>query len=397
MPSAKKYNNSDTFDLIVIGAGMVGATLACLIAQQGRKVAVVEAYLPSAFNKKDPPELRVSAISRASQRAFMEIGAWENMLEKRVSPYDVMHVWDGTGNGEIHFDAAELGEPNLGHIIENKVVQLALLETMQENENIVLIHPNSLTSYTLEDRQVHATLDDGSLLSSELLVGADGANSLVRSLAGITLKQDDYGQKGLVATVQTEKPHQNTAWQRFLPSGPLALLPLSDGTCSIVWTLPADRADYQLALSENDFNQALGEAFGFHLGAMEVVSKRAAFPLVGRHAENYVLPRIALVGDAAHTIHPLAGQGVNLGIKDVVELAQVIAETSRSVGSYSVLRRYERARKGDNLITQKSMEGFKMLFGHDLSIVKTTRNLGLNLVNKLPWVKNEIIRKAMGV
>ena len=396
MPSTT--DKSDTlFDLIIIGAGMVGATLACLIAQQGLKVAVVEAYLPDSFNEEDPSELRVSAISRASQQAFIEIDAWNYMLEKRVSPYDAMHVWDGTGDGKIHFDAAELGEPNLGHIIENKVIQLALLEVIQESENIELIHPNSLTSYIVDDQQVHVTLEDGAKLSAELLVGADGANSLVRSLAGIALKQDDYAQKGLVATVQTEKSHLNTAWQRFIPGGPLALLPLSDGTCSIVWTLPADRADYKLALNEEDFNQALGEAFDFHLGEMKVVSKRAAFPLIGRHAEQYVSPRVALVGDAAHTIHPLAGQGVNLGIKDVVELAQVIANTSRSVGSYSVLRRYERARKGDNLVTQKSMEGFNILFGHDVSLVKTTRNFGLNFVNKLPWVKNEIIKKAMGV
>ena len=396
--ASRSTDSSDTlFDLIIIGAGMVGATLACLLAQQGRRVAVVETYLPTPFNKENPSELRVSAISRASQKAFMKIGAWEPMLAKRVSPYDVMHVWDGTGDGEIHFEAAELGEPNLGHIIENKVVQLALLEVMQDDANIELFYPGSLSSYTVDEQQVQITLEDDSVLSAELLVGADGANSLVRSLAGIALHRDDYAQQGLVATVQTELPHQNTAWQRFLPGGPLALLPLSDGTCSIVWTLPADKADYQLALEEKDFNEALGEAFGFHLGEMRLVSKRAAFPLMGRHAEKYVLPRIALVGDAAHTIHPLAGQGVNLGIKDVVELAEVIANTSRSAGSYSVLRRYERARKGDNWITQKTMEGFNVLFGHDLSLVKTTRNLGLSIVNKLPWVKNEIIRKAMGV
>ncbi|MEE9303936.1 MAG: UbiH/UbiF/VisC/COQ6 family ubiquinone biosynthesis hydroxylase [Thiotrichaceae bacterium] len=385
------------FDVIINGAGMVGATLACLLAQQGRKVAVIEAYLPTAFSEDAPAELRVSAISRASQRAFVEIGAWDQMLAMRASPYEAMHVWDGTGDGEIHFDAAELGEPNLGHIIENKVVQLALLEVMRDEEHIELIAPASLSTFEITDKRVSVELDNGSLLSSELLVGADGANSKVRSLAGITFNKNDYAQQGLVATVHTETSHQNTAWQRFLPGGPLALLPLFDGNCSIVWTLPADKADYHLAMTESDFNLALGEAFDFHLGDIKVISQRAAFPLMGRHAEHYVLPRIALIGDAAHTIHPLAGQGVNLGIKDAVELAKVLSNSSRSAGSYSLLRRYERARKGDNVLTQKAMEGFKVLFGNSFPIVKMGRNLGLNLVNKLAPIKNEIIRKAMGI
>ncbi len=391
---------SEKYDVIVNGAGMVGATLGCLLAQQGKKVAVVEAYLPSAFSADDAPELRVSAISRASQRAFTAIGAWEKMQAMRVSPYESMHVWDSTGDGEIHFDAAELGEPNLGYIVENKVIQLALLDVMRESDNITLITPSSLTAFEVSDDSVLVEVGNESgkvTLAADLLVGADGANSKVRSLAGISLKRNDYAQKGLVATVKTEHSHQSTAWQRFLPSGPLALLPLSDGNCSIVWTLPADKADYYLAMDEGAFNLAISEAFGHHLGDIEVLSQRAAFPLLGRHAEHYVKPRIALVGDAAHTIHPLAGQGVNLGIKDVVELANVLSNTSRSLGSYALLRRYERARKGDNLLTQKTMEGFKMLFGHNLPIVKTARNMGLNFINQLAPVKNEIIRKAMGV
>ncbi len=389
--------NTQQFDVIINGAGMVGATLACLLAQQDRKIAVIEAYLPSAFSQDDPVELRVSAISRASQRAFTEIEAWDHMLAMRASPYEAMHVWDGTGDGEIHFDAAELGEPNLGYIIENKVVQLALLEVLKNEQSIELMTPASLISFEVTDDSVSVELDNGLSLSADLLVGADGANSKVRSLAGITLKQNDYAQQGLVANVQTKNSHQNTAWQRFLPSGPLALLPLSDGSCSIVWTLPADKADYQLAMDEVAFNLALGKAFDFRLGDIKVLSKRAVFPLVGRHAEHYVLPRIALIGDAAHTIHPLAGQGVNLGIKDAVELAKVLSSSSRSMGSYSLLRRYERARKGDNVLTQKAMEGFKVLFGNSLPVVKTARNLGLNFVNKLAPIKNEIIRKAMGI
>jgi len=268
---------------------------------------------------------------------------------------------------------------------------------MDEESNIELITPASLVSYDITDNNVIAELDSGLTLSADLLVGADGANSKVRSLAGITLNKNDYAQQGLVAIVQTEHSHQNTAWQRFLPSGPLALLPLSDGSCSIVWTLPSDKADYYLAMDKLAFNQALADAFDHHLGDIKVVSKRAAFPLIGRHAEHYVQPHIALIGDAAHTIHPLAGQGVNLGIKDAVELANVLSRSSRSAGSHSLLRQYERARKGDNVLTQKAMEAFKMLFGHSMPLVKAGRNFGLNFVNKLAPVKNEIIKKAMGI
>jgi len=260
-----------------------------------------------------------------------------------------------------------------------------------------LMTPASLVNFEVNDEKVEVELEDGTKLSGHLLIAADGANSKVRHLAGISLSRNDYGQKGLVATVQTELSHQSTAWQRFQSSGPLALLPLFNGNCSIVWTLPADKADYYLAMDESAFNGALEEAFGHHLGSMQVISKRAAFPLIGRHAEHYVQSRVALIGDAAHTIHPLAGQGVNLGIKDAIELSEVISNSSRSVGSYKVLRQYERARKGDNMLTQKTMEGFKMLFSHHLPIVKTGRNLGLNWVNKLTPIKNGIIRKAMGI
>ncbi len=390
-------DSPQTYDLIIIGAGMVGATLACLLARQGKKVAVVESHMPQAFSWQDPHELRVSAISGASQRAFAEIGAWTSMQAMRVSPYESMYVWDSSGPGKIRFDAADLGEPNLGHIIENKVIQLALLEVMQAEPSLALLCPDSLSHFQVTEFGVQVTLSSGSRLTAALLVGADGACSKVRALAGIELRQDDYAQKGLVATIRPEQSHQMTAWQRFMPSGPLALLPLSDGTCSIVWTLPADKADYYLAMSEADFNRAVTEASGSRLGQLNVQSKRAAFPLRGRHAEHYVLPGVALVGDAAHTIHPLAGQGVNLGIKDAVELATVLSQSTRSPGSPLLLRRYERARKGDNLLTQKVMEGFNILFSHQASLVSTGRNLGLNLVNRLEPVKREIMRVAMGV
>jgi len=385
------------YDVIVNGGGMVGATLACLLAKAGRKVAVIEAFKAKPFSPEDEYDLRVSAISRASQNAFVEAGVWDDILAMRASPYEAMDVWDAAGDGNVRFDAAELGEPDLGHIIENRIIQLALTEQMAQSQNITLFLPNSFHSFEQSDEKISVTLEDNTELSAQLLVGADGANSKVRNLAGIDFERDDYAQSGLVAVVKTQESHQFTAWQRFQPSGPLAFLPLADGSCSIVWTLPSDRADYYLSRSKADFKEALAEALDHKLGKITKVSKRAAFPLKGSQAESYIDDRIALVGDAAHTIHPLAGQGVNLGIKDALELAQQISLAKGDLGSHKLLRRYERARRGDNVLTMRAMEGFRLLFGHSASPVKSLRNMGMNLFNQMPVVKNEVIKKAMGI
>ncbi len=345
----------------------------------------------------DPYDLRVSAISRASQRALVEAGAWEGVAARRASPYEAMFVWDATGDGEIRFDAADLGEPDLGHIVENRIVQLALLDAIRAQDNVDLYCPDKLADFSVDDDQVTATLHSGKTLQAKLLVGADGAQSSVRRLAGIGLETNDYGQKGLVCVVQTELPHDFTAWQRFMPSGPVAFLPLGDGSSSIVWTLPADRADALLMLEDGDFCRELAQALDYRLGEVTAVGERAAFSLRGRHAEPYIQQRLALVGDAAHTIHPLAGQGVNLGIKDAVELATQICQASTDIGSVKVLRAYERARRGDNVLTQKAMEGFRLLFGNTLMPWKILRNSGLNIVNRMGFLKYEMAKRAMGI
>lgn len=385
------------YDVIINGGGMVGATLACLLAKGGKKVAVIEAFEAKPFVDDEEYDLRVSAISRASQNALTKIGAWDAIMGMRASPYEVMDVWDATGDGNVRFDASELGEPDLGHIIENRVIQLALGEALTNFKTAERYQPNQLTDFIVSDDKVEVTLDNGKTISAQLLVGADGAKSKVRTLAGIDFKGDDYGQSGLVAVVSTEKPHEFTAWQRFQPTGPLAFLPLSEGSSSIVWTLPSDRADYYLSLGKNDFKLALAEALDHKLGKVTKVGKRAAFPLRGSQAESLIKERVALVGDAAHTIHPLAGQGVNLGLKDAVELANQLVTTSGDLGNHKLLRCYERARRGDNLLTMRAMEGFRLLFGHSANPVKTARNFGMNLFNRIPVVKNEVIRKAMGL
>jgi 2-octaprenylphenol hydroxylase len=388
------------YDIVIVGAGMVGATLSCLLAKQGYSVALVERYAPRPFSLGDDYGLRVSAISRASQDALMYAGAWPFITALRATPYEAMHVWDATGEGEIHFSAADIGEPNLGTIIENQVIQYGLFQAMKAYDNLTFLAPNSLSSFHYEENCSHIELSNGKVLTAALLVGADGARSKVRELAGIEVQKNNYNQKGLVAVVRTEKAHQLTAWQRFMPSGPLAFLPLNDGQSSVVWTLPADKADYYVAMSDEAFNVAITAAFDQRLGEVGVVSQRVAFPLVGRQAEHYIAEGVALVGDAAHTIHPLAGQGVNLGIKDAVALAEVFVSAKKadnSLFSMKALRRYERSRRGDNVLTQKAMEGFKLLFGNTFIPLQFARNRGLSAVNNVTPVKNEMMRRAMGL
>lgn len=392
--------NSQHFDIIIVGGGMVGLTLACALGGSDLSVAVIEAQPPQDVSAQDEYDLRVSAISRASQKVFENLGAWPHMQARRISPYEHMHVWDAAGDGQIHFSAADLGVDVLGHIIENRLVQFGLFSAMQQHKNLHWMCPIKISKIVCGDGEQKVVLADGAELTARLLVGADGAHSQVREAAGITLEQSPYQQKGVVCVVQSTKHHQFTAWQRFLSTGPLAFLPLSDGRCSIVWSATDAEADRLLALDDKSFGHELERAFDYTLGAVTAVGQRAAFPLIRRHAERYVIPGVALIGDAAHTIHPLAGQGVNLGILDATSLAQVLLEAQRQrhdIASLAVLRRFERWRRGENTLMMYSMSGFKNLFGSDQTVLVNLRNAGLNLVNSLGPVKHAFMRRAMGL
>jgi 2-octaprenylphenol hydroxylase len=384
-------------DVLVVGAGMVGATLACALADAGLGVAVVEHALPQPFDPGADVDLRVSAISPGSRHVFEALGAWPGMVERRISPYRAMRVWDAEGPGEIQFHADDLGLLELGHIIENRVVQLALLDRLREHDNLALHAPAVVAGLEPDAEAVRVTLEDGQILSAPLVVGADGASSRVRSLAHIPVRVHDYEQIAVVATVRTAEHHRETAWQRFLPSGPLAFLPLADGRCSIVWSVTRGEGEVLLSLEDAVFAQELELAFGNALGAIESVGPRAGFPLRRSTAQSYLAERIALIGDAAHTIHPLAGQGANLGISDAAALAEVIVEAGGDPGRRSVLRRYERWRKGDNLMTANAMTGFKELFGTSLPPVAQARSLGLNVVDRLVPLKRLFMRHAAGL
>ena len=393
------------YDVVIIGGGIVGLTLACALGSRSGinnrlQIAVIEAREPDDVHHDDDYDLRVSAISRASQQVFINLNVWENMKARRVNAFEHMHVWDATGEGEIHFDAAELGVDALGHIVENRVTQIALLEQVRKQDNIDCLCPLPVVNIIYSATGSRILFENGEEISTRLLVGADGAHSRVRDAAAIGLDQAEYDQQAIVCVVKPRLHHQNTAWQRFLPDGPLAFLPLGDGRCSIVWSTSSAQADVLLNLNDDDFSRQLEQAFDCKLGSIESVGQRAAFPLLRRHAENYVKPGLALIGDAAHTIHPLAGQGVNLGILDAVSLAQIIINADSKgydIASLSSLRKYERWRRGENTIMMFSMSGFKNLFSNEQTELSVLRNMGLNLVNNLPPLKNKFMRHAMGL
>ncbi|MDH5517957.1 MAG: UbiH/UbiF/VisC/COQ6 family ubiquinone biosynthesis hydroxylase [Gammaproteobacteria bacterium] len=387
------------YDVIIVGGGMVGSTLACALAQSALKIAVIEKHIPGEIDPADDYDLRVSAISHSSQQVLDYLGVWSGIEKRRCCAYEKMQVWDAQGDGEVIFDAADSGVKELGHIVENRVLQLALLDRIAAHDNVELISGQSVKAIDYQPQNSCVTLENGQRLSCRLLVGADGAHSMVRQAASIDLELADYQQKGIVCVVRPDKHHQHTAWQRFLATGPLAFLPLSSGQCSIVWSADSAEAEKLLALDDESFSKQLCHAFDGKLGRIQSVSERAAFPLIRRHAREYIKEGLVLVGDAAHTIHPLAGQGVNLGLMDAASLAEVMNNAilhRRDFASYQTLRKYERWRRGENQLMMFSMSGFKNLFGNDNSLISQLRNLGLNLVQKSELAKSLLMRRAMG-
>jgi 2-polyprenylphenol 6-hydroxylase len=397
-PSMK--NKSNEYDLLIVGGGMVGATIGCALGDSNLRVGIVESHIAPTGLPEEGFENRVSAITRATQRVFEGIGAWEGMVALRAFAYHHMHVWDATGSGSIDFDAAEIGEPDLGLILENRVILAALLERMAQFKNVELLCPAKVEALSRSEDGVELTLEDGRTLNAKLIIGADGANSWVREQAGIDTTGWSYDQTAVVATIRTSLDHQQTCWQRFMPSGPLAFLPLSPHHSSIVWSVPPERATELMALDEDEFLRELQQAFGDRLGTMEEAGPRGAFPLVLRHANSYTSHRLVLVGNAAHAIHPLAGQGLNIGVSDAAALAEILLQAQaekQDLGEMALLRRYERWRKADNVAVMGAMDGFKRLFSNDNPALSLLRNIGMKIADRSGPAKNLMIRRAMGL
>lgn len=375
------------YDVIVVGGGVVGLSLVNYLGQNNIRVAFVERALPTFLS----PDIRVSAINKTTQQFFETLNLWP----MSAAPYEKVLVWSEGGEQALSFDSKELGEKNLGYIIENSVMQKTLWNVSLAD----YFCPAECDHLIEEKEQCVLRLKDGRVLQGQLIVGADGAHSWVRTQLAVGQWGRDYQQKAIVATVKTEYPHEATARQRFLKTGPLAFLPLQEKRlCSIVWTNPLQRTEALLEMNSKTFNQALEKALESCLGRLETIEPRLAFPLSLWHANQYVGPRVALIGDAAHTIHPLAGLGLNLGIRDAMCLGKVLISARREnqdLGSYSLLRRYERARKSANVGTSIFIEGVKWLFGKNSP--RFLQQLGLKVCSELPLLKRLFARNALEV
>lgn len=395
------------YDVTIVGAGMIGASLALAIAQTDAgkhlQIALVDSQTEYSDYQQESFDPRVAALTQSSQNFLEKLDAWDSIVAQRVCAYSHMHVWDGEGTAKIQFDAQDVQSPHLGHIVENSVIVNALHGKIKSFGNIDFIHTTSVLDIQ-KTELIGIVPSRGDVFTTSLLIAADGAQSHLRELLQFPTREWDYGHKAIVTTVEIELPHQMTAWQRFMHTGPLAFLPLPDVNgkhfCSIVWSAENQLADELMTLSDEDFCKKLGEAFEHRLGKIQSTAKRFIFPLKQRHAKDYVQPRIALVGDAAHTIHPLAGQGANLGFLDAEALANEIERAlikSIPLQDFSILRRYQRQRSGHNLGMMTAMEGFKYLFAQQNPGWNWLRNFGMRQLDSQAMLKKLIIQQAMGL
>ncbi|KGQ69663.1 oxidoreductase [Chelonobacter oris] len=386
-------------DIIIIGGGMVGLAVAAALENAPCNIAVIEANPPDSQSLQTVTH-RVSALNLSSQKMLQQFGLWPALIQGRCCAYRQMAVWEKDSFANIRFHSDSLGLDQLGYIIENHLIRHQLWQKVSRQANVDIIGGKPKSAVGNQQCAV-LTLEDGSLLTAKLLIGADGAHSWLRQQADIPLNFRDYGHSALVCNVETAEPHLNTARQIFSHDSILAFLPLHQPhLCSIVWSQPPELAEQHLNMNEIEFNKALTVAFDNHLGLCKLVGQRHAIPLTARYARDFAKNRIALVGDAAHTIHPLAGLGVNLGFMDAMALAQEIEKNllqDNDIGELYHLRHYERWRKSEAVKMLAAMQGFKSLFNGSNPLKKLLRGVGMNLTNHLPMVKDQLMAQALGM
>jgi len=391
-------NLQQEFDVIVVGGGMVGAAIACGLGGSALKVAVIEAQAPLPFAPEQAHDLRVSALSIASRKILESVGAWDGVVARRYCPFRRMRVWENSG--DTMFDSGDIRFPELGYIVENRVTQLALLERLADFENVSVLMPQAIDKILYDGCSSRLQLTDGVELHARLLVAADGGHSKVRQAVGLGVTSWDYNQHALVLYVETDYPQQDITWQRFVPSGPQAFLPLTGNFASLVWYHSPDEVRRLKALPFDALQQELTAAFPECLGNIKRIVAVGSFPLRRQHAQHYVKPGVALAGDAAHMINPLAGQGVNIGLLDAAALAEVLVDAvhaGRDIADVSVLKRYEAMRRNENLKMMTVMDVFYQSFSNDIMPIKFIRNIGLGLAQRLSPVRKKVMKAAMGL